>query len=157
MGMGILTGTGGAYAIGGGAIGILLGALYLGSPAWRITVVTDDTGLAVRASGDLRFRLAWDEITSVLASADTRTCFVNGGSPEHSLLVPGPGASAPYAIERRHELYDQICSRVPPERIRHVPLLEAAAPGLPQGAEGGLEEGRDATHDKTESDEKSSP
>jgi hypothetical protein len=44
------------------------------------------------------------------------------------LLVPGPGASAPYDIENKAELYEIICARVPGERIREVTMLDQATP-----------------------------
>lgn len=109
-----------------GLLGAALGALYLASPAWRIEVLVDDHALEVRAAGARRFRLAWSEIAGVTASPSTETCFVDGGSPERSLLVPGDGAPAPYAIEDRAALYHAIVARTPPQRVREVELLERA-------------------------------
>jgi hypothetical protein len=106
--------------------GAALGGLYLGSPAWRIEVVVDDEALEVLASGDRRFRLAWGDVTSVIASPSTETCFVDGGAPERSLLVPGDGAPAPYAIENAPGLYRAIVERAPRDRVREVALLETA-------------------------------
>jgi hypothetical protein len=107
--------------------GAALGGLYLGSPAWRIEVVVDDDALEVLgAGGDRRFRLPWTEVASVIASPSTETCFVDGGAPERSLLVPGSGAPAPYAIEGAAELYRAIIARTPRERVREVALLENA-------------------------------
>ncbi|MBZ0232899.1 MAG: hypothetical protein K8M05_11265, partial [Deltaproteobacteria bacterium] len=104
--------------------GAALGGLYLGSPAWRMEVVVHDDALEVLASGDRRFRLPWSEVTTVIASPATETCFVDGGAPERSLLVPGDGAPAPYAIEDAAGLYRAIVARTPPERVREVALLE---------------------------------
>lgn len=104
--------------------GAALGGLYLGSPAWRIEVVVDDDALEVLAAGDRRFRLPWSEVTSVIASPSTETCFVDGGAPERSLLVPGNGAPAPYAIEDAAGLYRAIVARTPREKVREVALLE---------------------------------
>lgn len=104
--------------------GAALGAMYLGSPAWRIEVVVDDEALEVRSSGDRRFRLPWTDVKAVTASPSTETCFVDGGVPERSLLVPGDGAPASYAIEDARALYRAIVARTPPDRIREVVLLE---------------------------------
>jgi hypothetical protein len=82
----------------------------------------------VLSSGDRRFRLRWDEVKGVIASPSTQTCFVDGGTAERSLLVPGDGAPAPYAIEDATALYRAIVARVPPERVREVDLLERARP-----------------------------
>lgn len=106
--------------------GAALGGLYLGSPAWRVEVLVDDDALEVRSGGDRRFRLAWSEVQSVTASPSTQTCFVDGGTPERSLLVPGDGAPAPYAIEDAPGLYRAIVAHVPHERVREVDVLERA-------------------------------
>lgn len=114
-----------ALALIGGAGGGLGGA-YLGSPAWKLVVIVDDEALEVRQRGVRRFRLAWGEIVRVVASRETSTCFVDGGSPRHSLLVPGPGAPASYEIERREALFAAILARVPAARVQDVPRLDAA-------------------------------
>ncbi|ACY13111.1 hypothetical protein [Haliangium ochraceum] len=116
------------YALAGGIIGVLLGTVYLLSPVWRLRVRTDEDGLSVEhpRAAEPRFRLAWSEITRVIASAETRTCFVDGGTAERSLLVPGPGASAPYDITGKAALYQTIVERVPAERIEWVALIEQA-------------------------------
>lgn len=120
-----------AAAIGGapilwgtGAIGVLLGGMYLVSPSWRLVVTVDDQGLEVGTAKARRFRLAWTEVVQLVASPSTRTCFVDGGDPARSLLVPGDGASAPYDIENRGALYDVIRARVPADRVIEVELLE---------------------------------
>jgi hypothetical protein len=120
-----------AAAIGGapilwgtGAIGVLLGGMYLVSPSWRLVVTVDDEGLEVGTAKARRFRLAWTEVVQLVASPSTRTCFVDGGDPARSLLVPGDGASAPYDIENRGALYDVIRARVPADRVIEVELLE---------------------------------
>jgi hypothetical protein len=116
--------------------GAALGGLYLGSPAWRIEVLVDDEALEVRSAGDRRFRLRWDEVSSVVASPSTQTCFVDGGVPEKSLLVPGDGAPAPYDIEEARALYREIIARTPADRVREVALLEKTRPGTDAGADG---------------------
>ena len=122
-----LSGASLAFAIATGAAGAALGALYLASPTWRIEVQVTDDALEVLSSGDRRFRLGWGEIRRVIASPDTRTCFVDGGDPDRSLIVPGEGAHAPYDIEHREALFDAILARVPEDVVETVRLLEDAA------------------------------
>ena len=109
-----------------GALGIALGAAYLASPTWRITVTIDDDGLAVGSPKRQRFRLAWHEIVRVVASPPTSTCFVDGGSPERSLLVPGVGAPAPYDIAERKALVEAILAHVPADKVQIVDSLDHA-------------------------------
>jgi hypothetical protein len=107
-----------------GAIGLAAGAAYLMSPVWRISVTLDDEGITVGSPGQLRFRLAWGSVVQVIASPSTHTLFVDGGSPQQSLLVPGPGAPAPYDIERKPELYAAIIAHLPEDKVRIVESLE---------------------------------
>ena len=109
-----------------GAIGVALGAAYLLSPTWRVAVTVDDGGLEVGSAGRRRFRLAWGDIARVIASPKTHTCYVDGGAPERSLLVPGEGAPAPYDLEDRPALVAAILAHVPPERVTIVESLEQA-------------------------------
>lgn len=122
----LTTGAAGMYAIIGGAAGVVLGLLYLLSPAWRLIVTVDNEALQVTRGGQLRFRLPWAEVVQVIASPDTKTCFVDGGTPGRSFLVPGPGASASYDIEDRDVLYAMIMEHVEPARIEWVDLIEHA-------------------------------
>ena len=115
----------GGFAVAGGVLA-LLGVAYLASPTWRYVVVVDDEALEVSRDDERRFRLPWAGVVKVIASPSTQTCFVDGGVPERSLLVPGVGAPAPYALERRADLYRAILARVPAERVREVPSLDAA-------------------------------
>jgi len=62
----------------------------------------------------------------VVASPTTKSCFVDGGAPEKSLLVPGDGAPAPYDLERRAALFDAIIAHVPADRVQTVETLEQA-------------------------------
>ena len=64
----------------------------------------------------------------MVASPTTKTCFVDGGAPDSSLLVPGEGAPAPYAIAEADALYDFITSHVAPDRLVEVALLETPRP-----------------------------
>ena len=103
--------------------GLGLGAAYLLSPTWRLRVVTTEESLAVIAGDKPRFTLPWAEVVKVVASPSTKTCFVDGGAAERRILVPGDGAPAPYRIERRDELFDEILARVPAAKIEEVALL----------------------------------
>jgi hypothetical protein len=109
-----------------GALGIALGAAYLASPTWRITVRVDDTGLTVGSPRRQRFQLAWSDIVRVVASPSTHSCFVDGGSPDRSLLVPGDGAPAPYDIADRAGLVAAILARVPADKVKTVDSLDKA-------------------------------
>ena len=110
-------------ALASGAIGVALGAFYLVSPAWSIEVVVDDAALEVQQRGERRFRLPWTEVVKVIASRATRTCFVDGGDPDRSLLVPGDGAPAPYTIAGKDALFDLIVAHVDPAKLEEVELL----------------------------------
>lgn len=103
--------------------GLGLGAAYLLSPTWRLQVVTSESSLAVLAGDKPRFTLPWAEVVKVVASPSTKTCFVDGGAAERRILVPGDGAPAPYRIERRDELFDEILARVPAAKVEEVALL----------------------------------
>lgn len=109
-----------------GVVGIVLGAAYLGLPMWRLAVTVDDVGLTVGSPKQQRFQLAWSDIVRVVASPSTHSCFVDGGAPERSLLVPGVGAPAPYDIENRAALFDAILAKVPADRVQTVETLEHA-------------------------------
>ncbi len=108
------------------AIGASFGLLYLGSPTWKTTVVTDDDGIEVKRPTKTVFRLAWRDVKRVVASESTHTAFVDGGTPETSLLVPGDGAPAPYEIEDAPALVATILASVDPERIERVESLDRA-------------------------------
>lgn len=108
-----------------GAIGIVAGAAYLASPTWRLAVTVDDDGLEVGTPKRRRFRIAWSDVVKVIAAPATHTCFVDGGAPERSLLVPGVGAPAPYDLEDREGLVRAILAHVPDAKIERVESLEA--------------------------------
>ncbi len=109
-----------------GALGVAAGAAYLASPTWRLAVTVDDDGLEVGTAKRRRFRLAWADVVRVVAAPATSTCFVDGGAPERSLLVPGEGAPAPYDIEDRPGLVRAILARVPAAKVETVASLEQA-------------------------------
>ena len=108
-----------------GMLGVALGGAYLASPTWRITVTIDDAGLTVGSPKRLRFHLPWREVVRVVASPSTSTCFVDGGKPELSLLVPGIGAPAPYDITDRKALVEAILAHVPADKVQIVASLES--------------------------------
>ena len=109
-----------------GAIGVALGAGYLLSPSWKLEVVTDDDALTVKTTKATKFRLPWSEVKRVVASPSTKTCFVDGGTPERSLLVPGDGAPAPYDIADKAALYAEILAHVSSDKVKEVETIEAA-------------------------------
>ena len=109
-----------------GAAGLVLGAAYLVSPTWRMSVVVDDEALEVRTPTATRFRLPWGDVVSVVASPTTKTCYVDGGAPEKSLLVPGLGAPAPYDLQDRDALFDAILAHVDPAKVKTVESLDKA-------------------------------
>ncbi len=109
-----------------GIVGIGAGVAYLWSPTWRLVVITDDTGLEVRDAKRSRFKLAWRDIVRVVAAPTTNTCFVDGGAPERSLLVPGVGAPAPYDLEDRATLVATILAHVTPDKVTTVESLDRA-------------------------------
>ena len=115
-----------ALPIVAGVLGIGAGTAYLVSPTWRLEVITDDTGIEVRTPNRSRFKLAWTDVVRVVASPTTNTCFVDGGAPERSLLVPGVGAPAPYDLEDRPALLATILARVTPDKVTTVETLDRA-------------------------------
>ena len=106
-----------------GALGVVLGSAYLMSPTWKLEVVIDDDGLEVRSPKARKFRLAWSDVVKVVASKPTSSCFVDGGTPERSLLVPGEGAPAPYDIDDRPGLLAEILAHVDPAKVQEVASL----------------------------------
>jgi hypothetical protein len=126
----------GALALSGGAAGlvIVLGALgvaiapaYLMAPAWRLVVEVEGDALVVRGPRGERLRLRWAEVAQIVWAPRGPAMFVDGGVPARSLLVPGPGAPAPYDLEDKAALCAAILARVPPDRVVEVESLERAA------------------------------
>lgn len=125
-GLGALAALAGNWALAALAAVVALGGVgYLRSPAWRLAVTVDDDGLEVGSPARRRFRLAWSEVVRVVASPTTGTCFVDGGAPERSLLVPGDGAPAGYDLDDKPALFATILARVPAERVETVTRLDA--------------------------------
>jgi len=106
-----------------GALGVVLGSAYLMSPTWKLEVLIDDEALEVRSPKVRKFRLPWKDVVKVVASKPTSSCFVDGGTPEQSLLVPGEGAPAPYDIEDRPGLLAEILAHVDPAKVQEVASL----------------------------------
>jgi len=115
------------FAIGvvAGVLGIALGAAYFASPTWKLEIECDPNGLRVVRGEKTRLSLPWNDVVEVVASPSTTTCFVDGGSAERSLLVPGDGAPASYRLGNRSDLYRQIMAAVSDERVRIVATLDA--------------------------------
>ncbi len=107
-----------------GAVGAVLGFTYLRSPTWRLYVTVDDDALAVRGPAGDKFRLPWTEVVKVIVAERKATCFVDGGAPARSLLVPGDGAPAPYDIADRAALVAAILRHTNPELIERVETFE---------------------------------
>ena len=114
-----------------GGIGVAAGLAYLMSPTWKIAVTIDDDALSVGSPNKPRFRLPWSDVVRVVAAPDKGTCFVDGGEPAKSLLVPGDGAPAPYDIDDRKTLVAEILARVSPEKVERVTSLADAAKSAP--------------------------
>ena len=118
---------GGAHLpLASGIAGLALGAAYLASPMWRWQIVVDDEAFELRTAKAVRFRVAWSDVRAVVSSPATHTCFVDGGEPAKSFVVPGVGAPAPYDIERKAELYDAIIAHVDAAKVQEVATLEEA-------------------------------
>lgn len=129
VGLGGLAALAGNWALAALACVVAVGGVaYLRSPAWRLAVSVDDDGLEVGSPDRRRFRLAWDEVVRVIASPTTGTCFVDGGAPERSLLVPGDGAPAGYDLDDKAALLATILARVPADRVETVSRLDAPRP-----------------------------
>ena len=114
--------------------GVALGAGYLLSPSWKLVVIVDDDALEVRSPKATKFRLPWTDVVRVIASPSTHTCYLDGGAPERSLIVPGDGAPAPYDLENKPALYAWIIEHVAADRVKTVETLEAERKALTDSA-----------------------
>ncbi|MBP6628012.1 MAG: hypothetical protein KA297_01200 [Kofleriaceae bacterium] len=111
-----------------GGVGLALTLAYQLSPTWRLAVEVDDEALRVHGRSGPRLALPWGEVRRVVHAPSSNTMFIDGGDPARSLLVPGVGAPAPYAIEDAAALCEAVLARVPPERVETVASLDAPKP-----------------------------
>ncbi len=121
-----LTGAIIAGGVSGWVIGLLCissGAAYLLSPAWKIVIETNENGITVFQKQKTRFSLPWSSVERFLVMPDEKAAFVDGGSPEKSVLIPGPGAQAGYQIVEKAALIREISKRIPAHRIKAVENL----------------------------------
>ncbi len=101
------------FALATGSVGVFLSFLYLRSPVWRLAVDIQERDLVIWSGTVEKLRLPWSDVTRVVMDSDRELCFVDGGTPEKSLLVPGPAAPASYVIAKREQLIDAILAHVP--------------------------------------------
>ncbi len=113
------------FAFFTGSAGLFMGFAYLKSPIWKLAVdVSDDDDLILWNGKEERMRLPWAEIKEIVVDSDRLTCFVDGGSSDRSLLVPGPGAPAKYDIRKKAQLIKAILARVPEDLVQTQPKLD---------------------------------
>jgi hypothetical protein len=105
------------FALITGAAGVFLSFTYLRSPVWRLAVEVQESDLVIWSGTEEKLRLPWSDVTRVVMDSDREVCFVDGGTPDRSLLVPGPAAPASYVIAKREELIDAILAHVPKDII----------------------------------------
>lgn len=101
------------FALASGVAGIFFGFAYLRSPVWRLAVEVQENELVVWNGLERRMSLPWSDVKKVVVDPDHKNCYVDGGSPEQSLLVPGPGATASYDIKDKDALIAAILAKVP--------------------------------------------
>lgn len=104
------------FALASGIFGPALAAMYLASSAWKLAIETGEDGLKLWAGSELRFTIAWSEVVKLIHSPTHKTAFVDGGVPDKSLVLPGPGVPAPYRIEKQAALYGELLGRIPKDR-----------------------------------------
>ena len=100
------------FALLTGAAGLFFGFAYLRSPIWKLFVDVGDEAITVWNGVDVRMSLAWGEVERVVLDDERTTMFVDGGSPERSLLIPGPASPASYLVRRKDALIEDILARV---------------------------------------------
>jgi hypothetical protein len=113
-------GTARTFAIVSGFVGPLIALAYLRSATWQLAIVVDEQALVVKKGAEERFRLPWADVKEVVYSNQYPTLFVDGGVPERSILVPGPGVPAQYRVERNEELCAFVRAHVDPSKQRAV-------------------------------------
>lgn len=124
LGFSFASGAGRTFALVGGAMGLLLAALWWRSPVRKLAVRTSPEGIAVVRGGETKMALGWDEVERLLISEGS--CYLWAGSEERSLLVAGPGVPAPYEVADRAALIETIEASVDPERLERVEDLVTA-------------------------------
>jgi hypothetical protein len=82
--------------------------------------VVDDDALVVKKGAEEKFRLPWAEVKEVVYSKQYPTLFIDGGVPERSILVPGPGVPAQYRVEDNEALCAFVRAHVDEARQRAV-------------------------------------
>ena len=112
------------WMIAVGAAGPLLTALYFLQPAWRMRVTVDAETFEISRGDNIRVRLAWGDVKRLLVVPRWKVAFLDGGEPEKSFLLTGPGAPGPYRIDRRETLYDFLVAHVPKDKIEERETLE---------------------------------
>lgn len=109
-------------------------AAYWRSPTWRMQIVVDDAGYAIRG-GRHPSQTRWDEIDRVFVDERAFTCAVRGPNAQASFVVPGDGAPAPYDIANKRALVAYVLAHAPVERVERVtslePILAPPAPPRP--------------------------
>ena len=112
------------FALITGAAGVFLSFTYLRSPVWRLAVDVQESDLVVWNGTEEKLRLPWSDVTRVVMDPDREVCFVDGGTPARSLLVPGPAAPASYVIAKRDQLIDAILAHVPKDIITNPDTVD---------------------------------
>lgn len=120
---GALQGPFALVAVGGAATA--LGAAYWFSPTWKIRLVTSADELQFHTARGVK-SLRWSQVRRLFVDRVHRTCLIVGSGAETSLIVPGVGAPAPYDIENKSELFDEIVAAVATARQRDVTSIEEA-------------------------------
>lgn len=119
-----------------GTAALLLSFLYLRSPVWKLAVDVQESGLVLWSGTEEKLRLSWADITRVVVDKDREMCFVDGGSPEVSIMVPGPAAPASYVVAKREQLIEAILAHIPADKIVDPDEVDVAtlAPGTDEAA-----------------------
>jgi hypothetical protein len=111
-------------AVGGTATALAAG--YWFSPTWKMRIVTSPDELQFHKTRDRITKIAWRDIRRVFVDRVHHTCLVVGRNADSSLIVPGVGAPAPYDIDDKRALFDEIVANVATEKLRDVDSIEAA-------------------------------
>jgi hypothetical protein len=88
----------------------------------RPALLIDDSGYAVEEHGKEKLRVAWSEVHKVRADAAERALYIDVGDPGRNLLVP-PKRGYGFRFDRAEELFQNILTRVPKDKIEAVEKL----------------------------------